>query len=738
MPLSTSATPTPGEDFYLHVNSKWLNDTANAIPDDHSSWGGFTKLHNDGLLAQIGLVKELKTPTTNDEANIKSVWDAAQSRLTKWDNDEMESSTTCCELKHFDNEFTNTANVSTATKYLETFGRYVHYTQVHGIANVLDFDKCSDLTNVNNVVLDFSVGGMSLPSREYYESDKFAEKLFLFKQHLHNVHILFQKELNDDDFVENVLAFEQLIANISMHPDQAREYDAYFTNDTLEFYNNINDLTSLPRKQDNYADKDKNFKLTPDQIEQVKTIMETIYDCFDFRSIMETNFNKNFKDDAPEGCPNVHQLVTFDGDGIVRMMDIILNPANRNLYRSYMQYKIINSTSGFASKQVNDEFFDFYSRSLGGQQKKKSHDKRAINTVNGYVGDALGKLYVQKHFPPQSKLTMESMVGNVLQTTKTSLETNDWMSPATKSKALEKLARFRSKIGYPEKTTNTDDLVLGGETDMYEIFKKTRMWKIQHQFFDKVNSKVDKEQWHMTPQTVNAYFSPTQNEIVFPAAILQPPFFHRTLAGSEAGSDVGTVEAGGLYDSSTLDNKYILLALNYGGIGAIIAHEITHGYDDKGRKFDSQGNLNDWWNPVDVEAFEKKTDLMTNYVKQYTHVNPNKEVLTMNPQLTMGENLADIGGLSLSLKTLLAELRAANLAESAITECLQIFFRAWANVWKLNIKSDQRKMLLNIDPHAPTDFRGNLVSHMDEFYRAFAITDTDAMYLQPSKRMKMW
>ena len=239
------------------------------------------------------------------------------------------------------------------------------------------------------------------------------------------------------------------------------------------------------------------------------------------------------------------------------------------------------------------------------------------------------------------------------------------------------------------------------------------------------------EEWHMTPQTVNAYFMPTQNEIVFPAAILQPPFFH----SSEDTLDFDVTD-----EKEMCPNLDLITPANFGGIGAVIAHEITHGYDDKGRKFDLHGNLNDWWNNQDTELFKQKTDLMVKSVEKYIYTDAQENEHKMSAQLTMGENLADIGGLSLSLQSLKQVLKSKGLEEHDINfkASLRVFFKAWANIWKQNMNEDKRVMLLNVDPHAPTDFRGNLVQHIAEFYSSFDVEEGDGMWLEPEERMRMW
>ena len=341
-----------------------------------------------------------------------------------------------------------------------------------------------------------------------------------------------------------------------------------------------------------------------------------------------------------------------------------------------------------------------------------------------------GKLFVDNFFSNESKINMKKLVDNILEIMKLSIRDNDWLTDTTKEKGLLKLKSFRSKIGYPNKWEDYSDLNIEDGDTLYDISKKSRKWKLRVDFFDKINSVLNLDKWLIGAHEVNAYFMPTQNEIVFPAAILQPPFFHKSK---------DTVDFDYEDELKMVEDLDIIMPANYGGIGAVIAHEITHGYDDKGRNFDEKGNINDWWCEKDTELFLKKTNIMKKSVSEYKYcdLEGNKEY-KMNAELTMGENLADIGGLSLSKKALLKKLKDENASEIVIKASLRIFFKSWTNIWKQNIKNDKRIMLLNVDPHAPTDFRGNLVQHMDEFYEVFDVKKGDKMFLDKKYRMKMW
>ena len=721
-----SSNLAPGINFYQYVNHVWLSNPLNQIPLDYSSWGGFTKLYDEGLTNQIDIVKNLENKCVSEEQEkVFAIWKASEKRFSSWNDGTSNCVPISEELKILDEHFSD-------DHYIHNLAKYLHYTQINGISNVLDFDSGSDLKNVNNVVLDFSVSGLSLPSREYYKSSEFQDKLNMYKDHLTNVKNilkLFTIEL-DDQFEQHVLDFETKIADYNMNPDQSREYDKYYTNTTLDgIVEKINELNSLSKKQENYEEIDRNYMFDDSMKNTFEEFFVMLCDHFDFKTKLENNYEKNFAN-IPNPPDSKYQITAFDGDGIRRCMKLIFDESNFAQYKSYMQYKIIKSFHGFCTKELDDEFFDFYSRKLGGQEKEKPDDKRSIGIVNSYAGEMMGKLFVEKYFTETSKSKMDILVKNVLNIMDDSLKTNDWLTDETKKTAVDKLSTFTSKIGYPDQWKDYSDFDITLGDSLYDISKKARKWSLRVNFFEKINSVLDREEWRMTPQTVNAYFMPTQNEIVFPAAILQPPFFHH---------DANSVDFDISDELAMVEDLDVVTPCNYGGIGAVIAHEITHGYDDKGRKFDGNGNLNDWWSDADGELFQKKTDIMVNSVEKYVYKDEEDgKEHKMNPQLTMGENLADIGGLSLSMKALLKHLSENKANQIRVRASLRVFFKSWANVWKQNIKKDRRVMLLAVDPHAPTDFRGNLVQHIDEFYDVFDITESDPMYLEPKDRMKMW
>jgi len=320
------------------------------------------------------------------------------------------------------------------------------------------------------------------------------------------------------------------------------------------------------------------------------------------------------------------------------------------------------------------------------------------------------------------------MVGDVLKVMERSLQTNDWLTEQTKKLALHKLSKFVVKIGYPDKWKNYDALDFEPTDSLFVLQQKVNAFEFQTEFLDKINSKKDRTKWEMTPQTVNAYFHPMNNEIVFPAAILQPPFYSSSLETCELALPLG-------YQDAEKASQW-LSAINFGAIGAVIAHEITHGYDDQGRKFDHEGNIKDWWQPADAELFAAKTKLMGAQAEKWAFVEEGetRKTHTLNPQLTMGENLADLGGLSLACQGLLSRFGGCDNQR----DLLSLFFASWANVWKGKQTSAYTVQQLMTDPHAQNPFRANLVKNVDAFHETFGVVAGDAMWLAPDQRVRMW
>lgn len=749
--IKSSANVNAHDNFYLYVNKKWLDDPANAIPADYSRWGGFIKLYDDGLFNQIQLIKDIKNKPdkSEEETKLSIIWDASIKRFDRWqhhghsDNDN-DYDPILRELKILDKYFNfDTPIDNTCDEMVTKLAEYFHYSQNNGITNVIDFDCGSDLENANNVVLCLCICGLSLPDRDYYTEPNFQDKRDLFKTHLENIFKIINSKTTylmniDNTFVQNVIDFEDKLARMIMKREQQRKYNEYYTNTTLtDIYLKLDELRSLSDKMNNYTDEDKKFKLTDNQKQLIKVFLEKSYELFDFRKILKENLEKSFNDQF-DGLQEkyIEHLVAYDGDAIRRVFALILDQNNFHKYKSYLQYKIISSLKEFCTKELNDEFFDFYNRKLNGQQEQKSEDKRSIQLLNAFADEMLGKIYVAKYFPIEYKTKIIVSVNEIINVMRDSIKSNDWLTNITKDKAIEKLDKFTVKIGFPDRWDDYSKFDIINGDDLYAINKKFIAWKLQKDFYSKLNTVLDRNKWLMSPQTVNAYFMPTQNEIVFPAAILQPPFYCKSISDIDFNINEEKDYLNLIFNDA---NEMIITAVNLGGIGAVIAHEITHGYDDQGRKFDSDGNLNEWWTPDDENLFKLKEAVMTEQANTYRYIDKDTvKEYKLNAQLTMGENLADLGGISITFKALTRYISTLNCTQNTIQALQRIFFKSFANIWKMNVKKDFLIQQLTSDPHSPTDFRTNLVKNIDEFYDVFAITESDQMYIPPNKRVRMW
>ena len=374
-------------------------------------------------------------------------------------------------------------------------------------------------------------------------------------------------------------------------------------------------------------------------------------------------------------------------------------------WKSYLKYSVVQGFAPYLSDDFVQAHFDFYSKELSGSKKLRERWKRVVGSVNGTLGDAVGKLYVDNYFPPRAKERMLDLVGNLKTALRGRIEKLDWMSDSTKEKALYKLKVMNVKIGYPDKWRDFSSLDISRDSYVDNMLKAI---KFEYDYnLEKVGKPVDKDEWHMSPQTVNAYFSPNMNEIVFPAGILQPPFF--------------------FLDADD--------AVNYGGIGVVIGHEITHAFDDQGRQFDAEGNLHDWWQPVDAENFKAKAQVLVDQYNSY-EVLPGHAV---DGELTLGENIADFGGLTVSLEAL--RMAQGDLSEPKIDGFtpLQRFFLSYAQIWRQNIRDKELMKRIKEDVHSPAKERVNGgVVNIPEFYQAFGVDSTANLYIPPSERANIW
>lgn len=374
-------------------------------------------------------------------------------------------------------------------------------------------------------------------------------------------------------------------------------------------------------------------------------------------------------------------------------------------WKSYLKFKLIDDVAPYLSDAFVTARFDFHGRALSGQQEMRPRWKRGVMAVGGAMGDLLGQRYVQQYFPPDAKQRMDALVSKLIEAFRSSIDGLDWMSDATKTEARDKLSKLVVKIGYPDKWKDYSGLAVAPDNLMGNVLRSARL---EHQReLDRLGKPVDRAEWFTTPQTVNAFYNPSLNEIVFPAAILQPPFF-----------------------DATADD-----AVNYGGIGGIIGHEISHAFDDQGRKFDGTGNLRDWWTPQDVQRFTERTAALTAQYSAYQPL-PGEHI---NGELTLGENIADLSGLAVALRGYRLSLggRPAPVMDGFTGE--QRFFLGWAQAWRGKTRDKALRSQLLSDPHSPNEFRANgVVSNLPEYYAAFDVKEGDKLFRPTDQRVKIW
>jgi putative endopeptidase len=383
----------------------------------------------------------------------------------------------------------------------------------------------------------------------------------------------------------------------------------------------------------------------------------------------------------------------------------LLAPERLEAWRDWLAWQVVRAESAYLSSDFVEANFDFYGRTLTGALEMRARWKRGVSLVEGAMGEAVGRLYVERHFTPSARARMDELVANLIEAYRRSILELTWMGEETKKRALDKLAAFTPKIGYPERWRDYTGLDVRAD-DLVGNVRRAHAFELARQVA-KIGAPVDRDEWFMTPQTVNAYYNPGMNEIVFPAAILQPPFFDE------------------LRDD----------AANYGAIGAVIGHEIGHGFDDQGSKYDGAGRLLDWWDDADRAAFEALT---ASLVDQYNVLVPRGVDQAVNGELTIGENIGDLGGLGIAWKAYQISLAGPAPVIDGFSGA-QRFFLAWALAWRDSVRPEMTLQWLAMDPHSPSEFRCNqIVRNLEPFYEAFGLSEGDALWLDPSDRVTIW
>ena len=637
----------PCQDFNDFVNAKWV--AKNPIPADRTRWGAFDQLREHSLETQHDIAEAAAKDTQAKAGSIeqKVGW-FYHSGMDEAAVEKAGATPLKADLARID-----------SLKSAPDIVAYVTDTAAQGRTDLFAVATLADFKNASTQIAYTFQGGLGLPTREYYEKADYAELRDAYKAHVAKVLTLSgTPEAQAKKEAEQVLAFETRLAKASLTPVELR----------------------TPENQYHYVTLEEAAKVTPN-IPWKK-----------FFEVQGADIKGGFSLSQPKFFAEVDKMLT----------DV---PADQ--WRAFLRFHSVDSASPYLSKPFADEHFAFYDQKLNGQKEQQVRWKRTLNALNENMGMALGELYVAKAFPPESKARAKELVANLQAALKTRIENLDWMSAETKAKAIEKWATFLPKIGYPDKWRDWSGLKLVND-NYYANVAAAAKYNYDYEMA-KVGKPTDRLEWGMTPQTVNAYYNPTDNTINFPAAILQPPFF-------DAKADDG---------------------INYGGIGAVIGHEATHGYDDEGSQFDAKGNNVNWWTKDDREKFDARTDRLVKQFDAYEPL-PGKHV---NGKLTLGENIADLGGLNVAYDALQVALKkdpAENKKIDGYTPD-QRFFMNFARVWRGSILPQRQEVLLNSDPHAPAKFRAiGAASNMPAFTAAFQCKSGDAMLREGDKQVKIW
>jgi putative endopeptidase len=639
---------SPAVDFYHYAAGQWLKD--NPVPADKSRWASFSELAERNWYLIHGILDDAASQSASlpRHSPRREVGDFYTSVM---DTNRIEA----LGLKPIADDLKKIDSVQ-STKDL--FALIADFHQ-RGIGGLFDAGFGPDEKNSSIYAVELEQGGITLPDRDYYVKDAFTNKLARYHDHVVKMFTLLGENAADATVhADTVVAMETELAKASR--------------------------TRVERR-----DPDKNYNKFASRDLQAKTpaVLWTVY--FADRNLAMPAYEIVCQ---PEFFTAVNQMVQ-----------------ERPLadWRVYLRWHLLHDSAPFLPAAFERENFNFFGRVLSGQPEQEPRWKRAAHMIDGSIGEALGELYVEKYFPPEARARMNALVENLKSVFHDRLQRVTWMTDATRAKALAKFTRFTQKIGYPARFRDYSSVEIKPD-DLLGNVRRTSAFESRREIA-RVGKPVDRTEWAMTPETVNAYFNPEQNEIVFPAGILQPPFF-----------DV------------TMDD-----AVNYGGIGVVIGHEMTHGYDDEGRKYDASGNLNDWWTEADAKAFEARAQLV---VDEYNGFEP-LPGLHVNGKLTLGENLADLGGVHIAYEALQRALAKDPSKRRAIDGFTpeQRFFISFGQIWRTNIRPAEAERLITVDPHSPGQFRayGPLLN-VSEFYEAFDIKPGSPMWLAPDKRAVIW
>ena len=645
---ATDSAVRPQDDLFRHINGNWLKNTA--IPSERASYGSFIALADKSESDLKAIIEASSNKSDNAPGSeAQKVGDLFASFMNESAAEQLGITPIATDLALADQ-----------IKQPSDIAKVLGQLEARGTSGLFSAFVSTDAKNSSQHIVYIGQGGIGLPDESYYKDPKYKPVREAYVKHIAKIFELANLP-NPAQSAEKVMALETNLA--STHWDRVRRRDRTQT------YNK-------------------------------KTLAEL--------AAITPNFNWDTWSKAYLGRPAAEL-----GDIIVQQPSFF-EALNKSLttisaedWQVWAKWNILRDHSPLLSKAFVDENFGFFGKTLTGTPEQKPRWKRAVGAVESSLGEAVGKIYVEKHFPPEAKERMKTLVANLVEAYRESISELSWMSPETRKKALEKLSKFTPKIGYPDQWRDYSSLEIERD-DLVGNIRRTHQFDL-HRNFNKLGKPVDKSEWFMTPQTVNAYYNPGLNEIVFPAAILQPPFF----------------------DLKADD------AVNYGGIGAVIGHEIGHGFDDQGSKFDGDGNMNNWWTDQDRKEFETRSKMLIEQYNGFSPVQmPDQKV---NGAMTIGENIGDLGGLSIGYK---AYIRSLNNKPAPVIDGLtgqQRLFFGWGQIWRTKYRDTEMLRRLTVDSHSPPEFRCNgVIRNLPEFYEAFGVKQGDKLFLPKEQRVRIW
>jgi len=635
----------PQDNFYRYINGGWMNK--NKIPDDKTSIGSFNDLYDQSVEDVKAIIEEL---AATDDLKMGSDEQKVADLFRSFMNTEARDNLGTTPVQSI---FDAINELQSKNDLAQFFGTY----STVGISNPLGIYIDIDEKDSTSYAAYVTQSGLNLPDRDYYfnDAERFVTLRAGYLAHIEKM-LTIANIPNAAESAKNIMALETKLA------------DSHWTR--------------VERR-----DSEKSYnKIAIDDL-------STLSDKFNWQTFL-----------AAEGIAKQKDIIIRQ-PSFIEGFGKVFDETTLSTWQQYLTFNTLNAFASYLTTELDNENFDYFSKQLSGRKEQRPQWKRGVSVVNRNLGEVIGKVYVARHFTPEAKSRMSELVENLRDAYGSSIDNLSWMSDDTKKAAQVKLAAFTPKIGYPDQWEDYSKLSINPDRLVGNLIRARKVSGEKE--LAKLGGPIQKWEWHMTPQTVNAYYNPPANEIVFPAAILQPPFFNMKADD----------------------------AVNYGGIGAVIGHEMGHGFDDQGSKYDATGNLRNWWTEQDLKEFATRTKAL---VEQYASYQVFDD-LNVNGELTLGENIGDLSGVTIAYKAYKASL---NGKEAPVIDGLtgdQRFFMGYAQIWRGKIVEKSMRNRVTTDPHSPGEFRVlGILSNVDKFYETFDVKEGDAMYIAPDKRVKIW